>query len=41
MTDKAAHTCRYELKLTFRRHVAVTIETTITIETYFAANIET
>jgi len=41
VTDKAAHTWHYELKLTCRRRVAVTIETAITIEPYFTATIET
>jgi len=41
MTDSAAHISCDELKLTFTRHVAVTIETAITIESCFAANIET
>jgi len=39
-----AHICNYELnelKLTFRRQVAVTVDTAITIEPYLAANIKT
>jgi len=37
----AAHIRNYELRLTFRRQIAVTIETAITIKPYLAATIET
>jgi len=36
-----AHICNYGLRLTFRRHTAVTHETGITIKPYLAATIET
>jgi len=35
------HTCNYELHVTFRRKVVVTIEISTTTEQYLAATIET
>jgi len=35
------HICNHELNVTFRRQVVASIETSTTIDLYFAATIET